>query len=169
MEPLSIEDLRDLTGGIKNGVVRRLIQSALDLDHVSRQLNPPEISDQTREALMDCNPPLPALLISFNHQDGVVAAFDEDSQTMLETEPEPLFLAEIDPARAASAQQAFDSLAGLCKTLATASRLMTLLPGSQEEGHQGGSAHWDWRELPARASARRTCLRQRTSRLCELA
>jgi len=140
MEPLNAEDVRDLTNGIKNGVVRRLIQAALDLDQVSRQLNPPEISEETREALMDCNPPLPALLVSFRHQDGVVAAFDEDSQTMLETEPEPLFLAEIDPARAASVRQAFDSLAGLCKTLATASRLMTLLPG-QEEGHQGGSSH----------------------------
>jgi hypothetical protein len=69
-----------------------------------------------------------------------VAAFDQDSQAMLEVEPEPSFLAEIDPAMAASARQAFDSLAGLCETLATASRLMTLLP-SQEEGHQGGSSH----------------------------
>lgn len=141
MEPLSTEGLRDLTNGIKDGVVRCLIQAVLDLDQVSRQLNPPEISEETREALMDCNPPLPALLVCFRHQDGVVAAFDEDSQAMLETEPEPSFLAEIVPADAASARQAFDSLAGLCETLAAASRLMTLLPGSQEEGHQRGSAH----------------------------
>jgi hypothetical protein len=140
MEPLNAKDVRDLTNGIEDGVVRRLIQSVLDLDQVSQQVNPPEISDETREALMDCSPPLPALLVSFRHQDGVVAAFDEDSQTMLETEPEPLFLVEIDPASAAGVRQAFDSLAGLCETLATASRLMTLLP-SQEEGHQGGSAH----------------------------
>ena len=60
---------------------------------------------------------------------------------MLETEPEPSFLAEIVPADAASARQAFDSLAGMCETLATASRLMTLLPGGQEEGHQHGSSH----------------------------
>jgi hypothetical protein len=140
MEPLSTEDLRDLTSGIKGGGVRHLTQAAMDLDQVSRQLNPPEISEETRGALMDCNPPLPALLVSFRQQDGVVAAFDEDSQTMLETEPEPLFLAEIDPVRAASARQAFDSLAGLCETLATASHLMTLLP-SQEEGHQSGSSH----------------------------
>jgi hypothetical protein len=139
MGALNAEDLRDLTNGIKDGLVHRLIQAALDLDQVSRQLNPPEISEETREALMDCNPPLPALLVSFRHQDGVVAAF-EDSQTMLETEPKLLFLAEIDPAKAASVRQAFDSLAGLCETLAVASRLMTLLPG-QEEGHQGGSSH----------------------------
>ena len=130
MEPLNAEDLRDLTNGIGDGVARRLIQAALDLDQVSRQVKPPEISEETREALMDCNPPLPALLVSFRHQDAVVAAFDEDSQAMLEAEPEPPFLAEIVPAHAASARQAFDSLAGLCETLATASRLMTLLPGS---------------------------------------
>ena len=140
MEPLDTEGLRDLTNGIKDGVARRLIQLALDLDQVSRQLNPPEISEETREALVDCNPPLPALLVCFRHQDGVVAAFDEDSQAMLETEPEPSFLAEIVPGDAASVRRAFDSLAGLCETLATASRLMTLLP-SQEEGHQGGSSH----------------------------
>jgi hypothetical protein len=141
MEPLDTEGLRDLTNGIKDGVVRRLIQAALDLDQVSRQVKPPEISEETREALMDCNPPLPALLVSFRDQDGVVAAFDEDSQAMLEAEPEPSFLAEIVPADAASVRQAFDSLAGLCETLATASRLMTLLPGSQQEVHQRGSAH----------------------------
>jgi hypothetical protein len=141
MEPLDTEGLRDLTNGIKDEVAHRLIQSVLDLDQVSRKLNPPEISEEARESLMDCNPPLPALLVSFRHQDGVVAAFDEDSQAMLEVEPEPSFLAEIVPADAASARQAFDSLAGLCETLATASCLMTLLPGSQEEGHQRGSAH----------------------------
>jgi hypothetical protein len=59
---------------------------------------------------------------------------------MLETEPEPSFLAEIDLTDAASVRRAFDSLAGLCETLATASCLITLLPGSQEEGHQGGSS-----------------------------
>jgi hypothetical protein len=79
MEPLSTEGLRDLTNGIKDGVVRRLIQAVLDLDQVSRQVNPPEISEETREVLMDCNPPLPALLVSFRHQDAVVAAFDEDT------------------------------------------------------------------------------------------
>ena len=76
-EPLSNEGLRDLTNGIKDGVVRRLIQGVLDLDQVSRQVNPPEISEETREALMDCTPPLPALLVSFRDQDAVVAAFDE--------------------------------------------------------------------------------------------
>ena len=60
---------------------------------------------------------------------------------MPEAEPEPLFLAEIDPAKAVSARQGFDSVAGLCETLAAASRLMTLLPGGQEEGQQHGSSH----------------------------
>jgi hypothetical protein len=53
---------------------------------------------------------------------------------MLEAEPEPSFLAEINLAEAGSVRQAFDSLAVLCETLATASRLMTLLPGNDDGG-----------------------------------
>lgn len=104
------------------------------LDQVSRRLNCPEIGEESREALMDCNPPLPALLVSFKRQDAIVACFDEDSQTMLEAEPEPSFLAEINPADAKSVHQALDSVGALCETLAEASRLMTLLPGNEEKG-----------------------------------
>jgi hypothetical protein len=34
-----------------------------------------EVSDETREAFMDSNPPLPALLVSFKHNDSIVGVF----------------------------------------------------------------------------------------------
>jgi len=133
-ERMKAEDLRDLMRGVTNDGIRRLIEAAVALDQVSRRQNCPEISEESREALMDCNPPLPSLLVSFKPQDAIVGCFDEDSQTMLEAEPEPSFLAEIDPAEARSVRRAFDSLAALCETLAAASRVMALLPGNEEKG-----------------------------------
>jgi len=135
-ECLKAEDLRDLMLGVKDDGVCRLVEAAIGLDQVSRRLNCPEISEEGREALMDCNPPLPALLVSFKHQDAICGCFDEDSQTMLEAEPEPSFLAEIDPAEARSVRQTFDLLAALCETLAAASRLMAVLPGNDEGEYQ---------------------------------
>ena len=132
-EPLTSNALQDLLSGFRGEPARRLVEAALGLGKISRRLEPPEISDESREPLMDSNPPLPALLISFKHQDAIVGVFDDERQAMLEAEPEPSFLAEIDPANASSVQDAFDALAVLCETLAAASRLMALLPGNQDE------------------------------------
>jgi hypothetical protein len=74
-EALKAEDLRDLISGVEDGGVRRLVEAAVALDQDSRRLNCPEISEESREALMDCNPPLPALLISFKRQDAIVGCF----------------------------------------------------------------------------------------------
>jgi hypothetical protein len=130
-EPLKAEDFLDLMHGVKDDGVRHLAEAAISLDQISRRLNCPEMREESREALMDCNPPLPALLVSFKSQDAIVGCF-EDSQIMLEAEPEPSFLAEISPAEVHSVRQAFDWLAALCVTLAAASRLMALLPGNEE-------------------------------------
>ncbi|MGH9454324.1 MAG: hypothetical protein ACRD2O_10200 [Terriglobia bacterium] len=133
-KPLKAEDLQDLLSGFKNDDVRCLVQAALDINQVSRRRDPPEITEQSREALMDCNPPLPALLVSFKRQDAVVGTFDEEMESALEATPEPSFLAEINPQDPASVRQAFDCLATLCNTLAAASRLAKLLPGNNPEG-----------------------------------
>lgn len=139
-ESLKAEELRDLMSGVKDDGARRLVEAAVALDQVSRRLNCPEIGEEGREALMDCNPPLPALLVSFKRQDGIVGCFDEESQAMLEAEPEPSFLAELDPAEVWSVRQAFNSLAALCETLAAASRLVAVLPGNDEGEYQHESA-----------------------------
>lgn len=130
---LSRKELCALKSKLKDEGARRLVRATLDLDSLSRRLARPEISEASREALMDSNPALPALLVSFRHQDAIAGVFDEESQIWLEAEPEPAFLAEIHPVNAASVRQAFRALAILTETLAAASRLIGLLPGNQEE------------------------------------
>jgi hypothetical protein len=132
-EPLTSNELQDLMRSSKDQQARRLVEGALDLETISHRLEPPEVGEDSREPLMDCNPPLPALLVSFKRQDAIVAGFDEGRQAMLEVEPEPSFLAEIDPGDVASVREAFDLLAALCETLAAASRLMAHLPGNQDQ------------------------------------
>src|SRR5207249_4265 len=65
LKPLSLKHVRQLAVGITDQLSRQLVEAALDLNKISRRLRRPEISEETREALMDSNPPLPALLISF--------------------------------------------------------------------------------------------------------
>ena len=133
-EPLKARALRELISQVHNDSLRRLIEAALTLDRISQGLQRPEISDETREAFMDSNPPLPALLVSFKRNDSIAGCFEEEGQAMLEACPEPSFIVEIDPGNALSVRQAFDALAVLCETMASASRLAALLPGNKEEG-----------------------------------
>jgi len=133
LKPLSPWQVRRIAGGTDNQLSRQLVQAALDLDSVSRRFRRPEISEETREAFMDSNPPLPALLVSFTRQDAVTGCFDEESQTFLEASPEPNMLVEFDPNNHASVRRAFDILAVLCETMAAASRLAAILPGNTNE------------------------------------
>jgi hypothetical protein len=133
-EPLKARALRDLISQVHDDRLRGLIEAGLRLDRISQRLQRPEISDETREAFMDSNPPLPALLVSFKHNDSIVGVFEEEGQAMLEACPEPSFIVEIDPENAGSVRRAFDALAVLCETMAAASRLAALLPGNKEEG-----------------------------------
>ena len=104
------------------------------MNKFSRRLRRPEISEETREALMDSNPPLPALLVSFKPHDAVCACYDDEAQAFLEATPEPNLLVEIDPGDCANVRRAFDTLALLCETMAAASRVAALLPGNSQEG-----------------------------------
>lgn len=131
-KPLSMEALRRLISSLQDEPIRRLLEAAVNLDRISRASDPPEISEHTREAFMDSNPPLPALLVSFKRRDAIMGCFDEESGAILEVTPEPCFLAEFDPREARSVRRAFDSLAALSKTLTAASRLARLLPGNSE-------------------------------------
>jgi hypothetical protein len=132
-EPLKAGALGELLSQMQDDG-RGLIEAALTLDRISQRLQRPEISDETREAFMDSNPPLPALLVSFKRDDSIAGVFEEEGQAMLEACPEPSFIVEIDPGDAGSVQRAFDALAVLCETMAAASRLAALLPGNREEG-----------------------------------
>jgi hypothetical protein len=133
-EPLKAGALGELLSQMQDAGLPGLIEAVLTLDRISQRLQRPEISDETREAFMDSNPPLPALLVSFKRDDSIAGVFEEEGQAMLEACPEPSFIVEIDPADAGSVRRAFDALAVLCETMAAASRLAALLPGSREEG-----------------------------------
>jgi hypothetical protein len=133
-EPLEASALGELISQVHGDGLRGLIEAALTLDTISQRLQRPEISEETREAFMDSNPPLPALLVSFKRDDSIAGVFEEEGQAMLEACPEPSFIVEIDPGDAGSVQRAFDALAVVCETMAAASRLAALLPGNKEEG-----------------------------------
>jgi len=133
-EPLKARALRDLISQVQDDRLRGLIEAGLRLDRISQRLQRPEISDETGEAFMDSNPPLPALIVSFKRNDSIVGVFEEEGQAMLEACPEPSFIVEIDPGDAGSVRRAFDALGVLCETMAAASRLAALLPGNKEEG-----------------------------------
>jgi hypothetical protein len=134
LKRLSLKHVRQLAGGINDQSCRELLRAALDLNKISRRLRRPEISEETREAFMDSNPPLPALLISFKHHDAVSACFDDESQALLEASPEPNLIVEVNPSDRAGVRRAFDTLAVLCETMAAASRLAALLPGNNQGG-----------------------------------
>ena len=111
-EPLKAGALRDLISQVQDDGLRSVIEAALTLEGISQRLQCPEISDETREAFMDSNPPLPALLVSFKQNDSIAGCFEEEGQAMLEECPEPSFIVEIDPGNALSVRRAFDALGG---------------------------------------------------------
>jgi hypothetical protein len=133
LKPLSVGHVKRIADSADDQVCRRLLSEALELNKTSLKLRRPEISDDTREALMDSNPPLPGLLVSFKPHDSVCACWDDESQAFLEACPEPNLLVEINPSDHASVRRAFDTLAVLCETMAAASRIAVLLPGNDQE------------------------------------
>jgi hypothetical protein len=131
-QPLGAEGVRQIANEAKDERTAQILSSALSLSAISQRHSRSEISDETREVFMDSNPPLPALLVSFRRHDAIAACFDEESQGMMEAEPEPNLIAEIDPGDAASVGQAFALLGTFSDTMAAASRLASLLLGNEE-------------------------------------
>ena len=133
LKPLSVRHAMQAVEGTDDRICRQIFRQALDLNKASRRLRRPEISDETREALIDSNPPLPALLVSFKPHDAICGAYDDEAEAFLEACPEPNLLVDIDPGDHASVRQAFEPLAVLCETMALASRIMAQLPGNDRQ------------------------------------
>jgi len=133
-KPLEGEAMRQLAQETKDETLRRILNAAPDLERISQKFRPADISEATREAFMDSNPPLPALLVSFKRHDAIAGVFDDESQTMMEAAPKPNFIVEINPGDPASVQQALETLGVLCETMAAAGRLAEMCPGNNEEG-----------------------------------
>lgn len=116
-KPLSARGLDQVLQGVRDSHVRRLIEQARELDRVSRSVERPTVDDETRELLMDCGEPVPALLAVFEEHDAIEGAFDEESQGMLEVTPEPNLIIAIDCDIARSISRAFAILVALCQML----------------------------------------------------
>jgi hypothetical protein len=117
---------------INDPLAMKLVNAALALDHLSAQAERPELDDDVREKLSDCNPPLPCLLAVFAEGDAIAGCFDEEAQGMMEVEPEPNVILPFDPADTDSVQHAFHTLGVACQTIAAASCLIDLMPGNDK-------------------------------------
>jgi hypothetical protein len=125
-------ELAHLKDNINDPRAKRLVNAVLGLDHLSAQVERPDLDDTIREELSDCNPPLPCLLAVFAEADAISAAFDEDAQGMMEVEPEPNIIIPFDPTDMESVQRTFQVFGVACQTIAAASRVIDLMPGNDQ-------------------------------------
>jgi len=129
---LSARALTKLISEISNPDAAKMLRLLLRLERVSRYPRP-TLADEFRDELIDCGEPLPALLAVFERHDAIEGSFDEESQGMLEVTPEPNLIIPFQGDSAASAASAFAALAAFCRLVATASELMTLMPGNEHQ------------------------------------
>lgn len=115
---------------IQEPTVRQIVGTARRLKKVSEQAERPVLDDQVCEAMMDTNPPVPAMLMVFEPHDAIEGMFDEECQTMNELTPEPNVVFPFRADDPKSIQSAFAGFAVLCQTLALASTLVSLMPGN---------------------------------------
>ncbi len=127
-KPLSNAALHRLA--IKEPMVREIVGTARLLKKVSEKAKRPVLDEHVCEAMMDTNPPVPAMLMVFEPHDAIECMFDEECQTMNELTPEPNVVFPLRADNAKSIQSAFAGFAVLCQTLALASTLVSLMPGN---------------------------------------
>ena len=131
-EPLDEAGLYRLKERITDQQALKLVEGVIALHHLAAQAKHPQLDDNIREQLSDCNPPLPCLLAVFAEGDSVGACFDEEAQGMLEVEPEPNIIIPFDPTDTQSVQRTFHIFGVACKTIAAASHLIDLMPGNDQ-------------------------------------
>lgn len=128
--PLSARGLDQVLQGVRDTHVRHLIEQARELDRVSRSAERPTVDEETRELLMDCGEPVPALLAVFEEHDAIEGAFDEESQGMLEVTPEPNLIITFDGNCVRGISTAFDYLKALSRTLELAAESIGMMIGT---------------------------------------
>jgi hypothetical protein len=129
-KPLSENWLKGMQQARRVRTVRRMLRAVLDLSRVALRADRPILTEEVREQLMDCNPPLPGLVAVFTPHDDVEGCFDDEAQAMQECSPEPNLIIPFDATDVASVRLAFSTLSAACETLAAASRLIDLMPGN---------------------------------------
>jgi len=125
---LENSELAHVKDRINDSTARKLVDAVIALDGVSRGVERPELEDDIRERLSDCNPPLPCLLAVFADGDAIAGCFDEEAQGMMEVEPEPNIIIPFDPTDMESVQRTFHTFGIACQTIAAASRVIDLMP-----------------------------------------
>jgi hypothetical protein len=125
-------ELARLKEKINDPLAAKLVEAAINLDHLSAQAKRPELRDDIGQQLSDCNPPLPCLLAVFAEADSTSASFDEEAEGMMEVTPEPNIIIPFDPTDTESVQRTFDMFGVACQTIAAASRLIDLMPGNDQ-------------------------------------
>jgi hypothetical protein len=131
LKPLSRRSLATMMGRIENPRVRELFALAVELDRVSMAPERPAIDEETRELLMDCAEPVPALLVVFERNDPIEGCSDEDCQSVLEVTPAPNVIIPFNGETREGVLGAFAVLSTVCETLSLASRLMSVMPGNE--------------------------------------
>ena len=129
-KPLSTKALRRLLPSIA-GETREWMERALETQRLSLRQNHPALTEAMQEDLGDCNAPLPSLLVVFSPRDNIEACFDAEAESMMEVSPEPNLIIPLNATDQDHLCHAFDVLGTACETLASASRLMAILPDSQ--------------------------------------
>jgi hypothetical protein len=129
---LDESEIAHLMDKINNPLAIKLVNAVLALNHLSAQAEQPDLDDDVREKLSDCNPPLPCLLAVFAEGDAIAGCFDEEAQGMLEVEPEPNIIIPFDPTDTQSVQRTFNIFGVACQTIAQASRVIDLMPGNDQ-------------------------------------
>jgi hypothetical protein len=125
-------ELAYLKNKINDPPAKDLLEAVLALDHLSAQADRPDLDDNIRQQLSDCNPPLPCMLAVFAEGDSIAGCFDEDAAGMMEVEPEPNIIIPFDPTDMAGVQHTFHMFGVACQTIAAASRLIDLMPGNDQ-------------------------------------
>lgn len=128
--PLQRRTVERLIEKLRNRRAKSILTGVLELDDLARRASRPDIGESAREALNDCNPPLPALLAVFQRGDAIKGCFDDESQSMMEVYPEPTLIVPVDSRSVDGVVESFRVLGTACETLACASRLVSLLPGN---------------------------------------
>ena len=132
-KPLSSGSLHRIEAQTKGSEARALITATLELQRVSEKAKRPEFTDDMGEQLADSNPPLPSVLVVFAENDAIESHFDDESQGMIEAPPEPNLIIPLNAFDRSSVKMAFTSLAAVCKTLETATRLIDRMPGNDRQ------------------------------------
>ena len=129
---LGLRELQRLGAEARNSEARALIRAVIDLQQISKSAKRPDVTDEIREQLQDCNPPLPAALVVFAENDAVEGQFDDESQNMMECPPEPNMVIPVNAFDRGSVRSAFTVLATVCRTLEAACGVIDLMPGNEK-------------------------------------